>query len=188
MPAPCPDFIFRPGSGKQYLFNPLCDSPETCARGDLIHEYHEYQHRPKGHGLFFSLVHWTVKYMDWIYIPDLWHGKCLIFQIFGCPTCKLERILALTHHSTVMKIQGKHVFKHLTQCLALSINLCLALGINPALSINKYVIAVVISTSRFLLDSHLHGEQLAVRVVRFCPQAGSAPGAMKLPLYPPWVC
>lgn len=120
--------------------------------------------------------------MDWIYIPDLWHGKCLIFQIFGCPTCKLERILALTHHSTVVKIQGKHVFKHLTQCLALSINLCLALGINPALSINKYVIVVVISTSRFLLDSHLHGEQLAVRVVRFCPQAGSAPGAMKLPL------
>ena len=36
----------------------------------------------------------------------------------------------------------------------------------------KYVIIVVISTSRFLLDSHLHGEQLAVRVVRFCPQAG----------------
>lgn len=65
-----------------------------------------------------------------------------------------------------MKIQGKHVFKHLTQCLALSINLCLAL------SINKYVIVAVISTSRFLLDSHLHGEQLAVRVVRVCPQAG----------------
>lgn len=87
-----------------------------------------------------------------------------------------------------MKIQGKHVFKHLTQCLALSISLCLELGINLALSINKYVIAVVISTSRFLLDSHLHGEQLAVHVVRFCPQAGSAPGAMKLPLCPPWVC
>lgn len=131
---------------------------------------------------YFSLVHWTVKYMDWIYIPDLWHGKCLIFQIFGCPTRNLERILALTHHSTVMKIQGKHVFKHLTQCLALSINLCLAL------SINKYVIVAVISTSRFLLDSHLHGEQLAVRVVRGVPRPGSAPGAGKLLLCPSWVC
>ena len=55
-----------------------------------------------------------------------------------------------------MKIQGKHIVKHLTQYLALSIN--------------KYVIVVVISTSRFLLDSH--GEQLPMRVVRFCPQAG----------------
>lgn len=125
-PALCPDFIFRPGSGKQSTFNPLCDGPETRAWGDLIHEYHEYQHRLKGHA-YFSLVHWTVKYTDWIYSPDLWQGTCLIFQIFGCPTCKLERILALTHHSTVMKIQGKHIFKHLTQYLARSINLCLAL-------------------------------------------------------------
>lgn len=55
-PALCPDFIFRPGSGKQSTFNPLCDGPETRAWGDLIHEYHEYQHRLKGHA-YFSLVH-----------------------------------------------------------------------------------------------------------------------------------
>lgn len=120
---------------------------------------------------YFPLGHWMVKYMDWIYSPALWHGKHLTFQSFSRPTCKLQRISALTHHSPVTRIQCNRIFKHLTQCLVLRE------------LINKYQLLLFLP-SRFLLSSHLNGEQPAVRVVRFRPQAGSAPRAMKLLLLP----
>lgn len=85
--------------------------------------------------------------------PAVTVGSYLIFQIFSVPVCEVERISALILYVTVRRNYCNHIFKHLTQCLALRklINLSY---LNQQMPMN------------------LSGMHLTVCAVQFQPQEG----------------